>query len=141
VHVKITVEVCAGGEMVKTEVAYLERETLNNATCGLSMLEAKTLLANVQQALVNAQAAAHVSAYNRCQECGQALARKDSTTIVVRTLFGKVRLASPRYRRCVCQKRLPANEVTVLWLGPYRNARRRSSATCNANGPPCCRMV
>jgi hypothetical protein len=34
---KITLEVCDRGALIKTEVAYLERADLSNETCGLTM--------------------------------------------------------------------------------------------------------
>jgi hypothetical protein len=38
-----------------------------------------------------------------CPECGRSRRHKDSRTIVVRSLFGTLRLASPRWWHCGCQ--------------------------------------
>lgn len=103
-QLKVIIEVLDGAEPCKIEVAVFERETLSNATCGLSMAEAKALLANVQQALVEAQAADHIAQHDTCPECGAAYSVKGNHSIVVRTLFGKLRLNSPRHRSCPCQQ-------------------------------------
>ena len=38
-----------------------------------------------------------------CPECRRPRAHKDSKTIVLRTLFGTVRLTSPRWHHCSCE--------------------------------------
>lgn len=105
-QLKITIEVCDGSTTNASEIACIERAELTNVSCGLSMSEAKLILANVQQALVTAQVEAHLSAQDHCSNCGGALSHKDNHTIVLRTLFGKLRLSSPRFRTCPCQQNL-----------------------------------
>src|SRR5687767_14463153 len=105
-RVTIQVVVEAGGaEPVVREVARVEREALAPATLGLTLTEAKTLLQGVQQALVAQQVAAYQEQHRGCPACGAPRARKDQKTIVVRSLFGTLRLPSPRLYACPCQTR------------------------------------
>jgi hypothetical protein len=107
---KLKVQVCieqdGAGEPVVTDVACFERAELSPATLGLTLAEGKSLLAGVQQALVTAQAAAHVETHRHCPHCGVEYRLKGQHTLTVRTLFGKLKLPSPRYYSCSCQPEL-----------------------------------
>ena len=72
-------------------------------TVGLQLDEAKDLLAAVQETMVTAQARAAVAERSTCPDCGAARRHKDSRNIVLRTLFGIVRLTSPRWWQCTCR--------------------------------------
>src|SRR5690348_3125579 len=76
---------------------------------GLSLAEAKTLLAGVQQRLVTAQAASYAARHRDCPICGRQRRSKGPSPIVFRTAFGTVPLASPRFHQCGCQ---PAERKT-----------------------------
>ena len=91
------------GAKVVTEVATLEREALTEATLGLTLAESKTILASVQETMVAQQAALYSAAQEVCPACGARRRCKGQHQIVVRSLFGTLRLDSPRFRRCVCQ--------------------------------------
>jgi hypothetical protein len=103
---KLTVQLViepGDGSKVVTEVATLEREALTDATLGLTLAESKTILASVQETMVAQQAALYSAAQQTCPTCGARRRRKGQHQIVVRSLFGTLRLDSPRFRRCVCQ--------------------------------------
>jgi hypothetical protein len=103
---KITVQVVIepeDGPAIVTEVATLEREALTDATLGLTLAESKTLLAGVQETMVAQQAALYSATQQTCPICGARRRPKGHHQIVVRSLFGTLRLDSPRLRRCVCQ--------------------------------------
>ena len=103
---KITIQVVvesADAPAVVTDVATLEREALTDETFGLSLAEGKTILAGVQEAIVAQQAAAYLATQQTCPVCGTARRPKGHHQIVVRSLFGTLRLDSPRLRRCSCQ--------------------------------------
>ena len=53
--------------------------------------------------MVDEQARTCLAEQGPCPDCGRARAHKDAKTIVVRTLFGTVRLPSPRWYHCPCQ--------------------------------------
>jgi hypothetical protein len=86
------------------DVATIKRDGhLSGDTLGLQLAEAKDLLQRVQEVLIDEQVRCCLAAQMACPQCGRARAHKDTKTIVVRTLFGTVRLASPRWRHCACQ--------------------------------------
>ena len=85
------------------EVAHIERGDLSVDTLGLYLAEAKDLLQRVQTVLIDEQVRTCLTQQVNCPECTRPRAHKDTKRIVVRTLFGTVRLASPRWRHCVCQ--------------------------------------
>ena len=84
------------------EVATFEKGADRLEAVGLSLAEAKALLGGLQHRLVGLQAAAHVERHRRCEACGKRLRAKGGYPIVFRSLFGDVRLASPRFHRCRC---------------------------------------
>jgi hypothetical protein len=84
------------------QIACLERATLTPDTLGLTLAEAKTVLAQLQNTLVTQQAAAHVVEQQTCADCAQHT-RKGHHLIVVRSLFGKLSLLSLRLYTCACQ--------------------------------------
>ena len=69
----------------------------------LQLAEAKDLLAVVQDTVAGQQAAAAITKQVACPDCGRARRHKDTRTIVVRSLFGTLRLASPRWWHCGCR--------------------------------------
>jgi hypothetical protein len=91
------------GSKVVTEVATLEREALTEATLGLTLAESKAILAQLQETMVAQQAASYSTAQQTCPACGAPRRCKGHHQIVVRSLFGTLRLDSPRLRRCACQ--------------------------------------
>jgi hypothetical protein len=107
---KLTVHVTLSGddddtETVVCEVFALTREALTPDTVGLGLAEAKDLLAAVQDTLVTAQVSATVAAQDTCPDRARPYRHKDKHTIVVRSLFGTLRLDSPRWWHCPCQVR------------------------------------
>jgi len=85
------------------EVACFERGSLSPETLGLQLDEAKQLLAGVQQIMTAQQVEEYVEQQRQCSHCQQPLACKGHHQIGLRTLFGKVTLASPRFYTCSCQ--------------------------------------
>ena len=80
------------------DVATLTRGDLTVATAGLRLAEAHQIVSGVQQHLVAAQATAAVEDAGQCETCGRPLAHKDGRTIVLRSLFGTLRIPSPRLK-------------------------------------------
>jgi hypothetical protein len=85
------------------EVAELERGALRAETLGLGLEEAKDLLAQVQDVMVAEQVRACLAQHLDCPDCGRTRRHKDARTIEVRTLFGVLRLESPRWHHCSCR--------------------------------------
>ncbi len=90
------------GSPVVREVFALDRDGLAPDTLGLRLAEAKDLLVAVQDTLVAHQVGTAVAAEVACPRCGLVRRHKDQHTIVVRSLFGTLRLPSPRWWHCPC---------------------------------------
>ena len=103
VRVQVLIEAAEGEETSAIDVAVIERDALTQETLGMTLAEAKQILAGVQKAMVTEQAKAHVSQRQCCEHCGQTQWFKDRRDIVVRTVFGKLKVSSPRFIRCDCQ--------------------------------------
>ena len=79
------------------EVADLRRAILQADTPGLQLAEAKELLARVQEVVVDEQVRACLAAKVACPRCRRLRRHKDQRNIAMRTLFGTLRLPSPRW--------------------------------------------
>ena len=90
------------------------------ATAGLTLAEAHEVLSGIQHHLVTAQAGAAAVTGRHCESCGRAQPRKDTRPIVLRTLFGTLRLDSPRFKSCPCTGTGPATFSPVAALLPER---------------------
>jgi hypothetical protein len=102
------------------EVLTLDRDELAPDTLGLQLAEAKDLLAAVQDTVVEQQASATIARQAACPECGRPRRHKDTRTIVVRTLFGTLRLASPRWWHCGCRDQPTRTFQPLAGLLPER---------------------
>ena len=85
------------------EIALLKRGALHPSELGLSLAEAKSLLHGMQQSMVAKQVDQYLGQFKTCTRCSAARTRKGQHGIVYRTLFGKLRLNSPRLYDCACQ--------------------------------------
>src|SRR5713101_1871839 len=92
-------------EETRQEVAVLEKDCQRVEQLGLTLVEAKRLLKQLQRYLVERQTAAFLVPRSQCPACGTSLQVKAQTTRTVRTLFGTVALTSPRFYHCRCQAR------------------------------------
>ena len=90
------------GEAIQ-ELACLERETEGLEELGISLTEAKALLAALQKQVVEQQVSAYLADRNKCPHCTQAFRHKDQHPVVFRTLFGNLEFPSPRWFQCTCQ--------------------------------------
>jgi len=102
VTVRVTLEADDDTPAVVHEVFALARGALASDTLGLHLDEAKDLLCAVQSAIVEEQVRGALAAQVACPDCGKAHRHKDAREIVVRSLFGTLRLSSPRWWHCSC---------------------------------------
>jgi len=108
-------------ERVVEEVACLQRGDLSPESLGLSLAEVKQLLAAVQRTLVGQQVEEYVASEQYCPECGRQWSRKDNKTITMRTVFGKLKLCSPRFYTCSCQPVEKSSFSPLAQLLPERS--------------------
>ncbi len=126
-RVRVLLQVVADdGAGVPEEVACFEKQTERSEDLGLSITEAKALLAAVQERTVKVQAAAWIERHCCCQACGARRRSKGSYPLVFRTLYGDVSLSSPRLHRCPCQAGSgPATSSPLTELIPEHVAPER----------------
>ena len=99
-----------------TIVAALERQDRSVADLGLTLAEGRALLAEIQSMLVSQQVEGWMAGQLACRRCRSVLAHKDSRSIVMRTVFGKVEVRSPRLWACSCSAKQgePRRSVSPL---------------------------
>jgi len=103
-RVKVLLQITAeDGNAAAAEVAVFEKQTERPEDLGLSIAEGKALMAAVQQRVVDAQLASWAERHRCCAACGARRHSKGSYPVVFLTLYGDVRVASPRLHRCPCQ--------------------------------------
>ncbi|MGH8784903.1 MAG: hypothetical protein ACREYA_07425 [Cupriavidus necator] len=88
------------GQDVDGVVAVIERPDCSLAEMGLTLAEGRSLLVKVQAELVSMQVEGWLSGQTHCQRWGEALSHKDHRSTVVRTVYGKVTVKSPRLWSC-----------------------------------------
>src|SRR3954463_14469832 len=75
---------------------------LSAATWGLTLAQAKLLLAELQRHLVQAQTEEYCRSRRRCPRCGAQRPLKDRRPRRLRSLFGVVAVRAPRFAPCRC---------------------------------------
>ena len=133
ITVQIVIDAQDGMPPTVEHVAAIARDDLTMASAGLALAEAHEVLSGIQHHLVTAQAAAAAVAGRPCGSCGRARVRKDTRHIVLRTLFGTLRLKSPRYKACPCTVGGPATVSPVAALLPEPP---HPSCCCGRPGTP-----
>jgi hypothetical protein len=98
------VEAGAGGDDRGTDVMEIAKpnDLRDIANLGLSLAEAKQVLAAIQREVVAAQARDHAARRPTCRSCGGACHVKDYRQHRIATLFGQVTVRLPRFRCIAC---------------------------------------
>ena len=84
-------------------LAVIERPDCSLADPGLSLAEGRSRMAKVQIELISKQVQRWLASETYCENCSAALRHKDSRSTVLRTVYGKVTVKSPRLWSCACQ--------------------------------------
>ena len=113
------VETGGDGQAGSLDVLEISRpDNLRNVVdLGLTLAEAKRLLARVQQAVVAAQARDHAAQRPDCLACGGRCTVKDWRSHQVATLFGAVAVRLPRFRCPGCGR----GETGIRWPAHCRS--------------------
>jgi hypothetical protein len=113
-----------GDSTAPLAVSQIERTgPLRAATLGLTLAESKSLLATVQQELVESQLHCHAQAQRICPQCGKRRALKDYRPACFESLFGGVDLRVPRFYASSCddtdtQAETVRIEGLANWVSP-----------------------
>src|SRR4051795_3121064 len=104
-RVQIQVRIVSDDDTVLSEdvIACFDKGDDQLEEIGLSLDQAKTMLAGAQVSLVAAQAASFLTRHRDCEQCGRHLQSKGRCRLLFRTAFGTIPLVSPRLHRCTCQ--------------------------------------
>jgi hypothetical protein len=102
-RVQIQVRIVSDDETVLSDdvIACFDKGDDQLEEIGLSLDQAKSVLASAQTRLVAAQAASFLARHRCCELCGRHL--QSSCRLLFRTAFGTLPLVSPRLHRCACQ--------------------------------------
>src|ERR671917_477594 len=113
------------GELETMELVTFSRPALVNtlAEIGLSLAEAKALLAGLQASMLCGQVAGYAARYRPCPACGVLQPLKDRRTRRLQTLFGTVEVEAPRFRVCRCRLSAPMAEVVFSPVRALLTAR------------------
>src|SRR5262245_57627773 len=103
--VQVVIESDDGHTEAVQDVVALDRGPLRPEELGLTLAEAKDILLGVQRAMVTSQVEEYATQSCCSCVCGKSRPRKGKHEIVYRTLFGKLRLNSPRYYECRCEEK------------------------------------
>ncbi|MEQ8189762.1 MAG: ISKra4 family transposase [Candidatus Eremiobacterota bacterium] len=100
--VQIIIESDVNDKPVVEEIACLQRGQLLPEALGLTLQEGKEILKNLQQSMVISQAEEYMAQEKCCKNCGKEYSLKEGKEITYRTLFGKLKIGSPRFYECKC---------------------------------------
>ena len=105
------------GQEHRSDIREVERRQLAMETLGLNLCESKAMLESVQEFVVARQTAEDWEQRRQCPNCGERYTAKGGGTIGVKTWFGTVEVANPRWNRCACQPSGPKTfRPAAAWL-------------------------
>jgi hypothetical protein len=125
IRIQVIIESDSGTPELVQDVAHLQRDELQPETLGLTLAEAKALLASVQRAMVTQQTTEYLAQHATCARYGTHRHRKGTRPIVYRTLFGTLRLPNDRLFHCPCQPHPTRTFSSLADLLPERTAPER----------------
>ena len=102
------------------EIACLERTDLKPETLGLTLAEGKMILNDLQQIVVERQVSKSLLLKQACPDCGEPRCTKGNHTLLVRTVFGQIRMKSPRLYHCACRPH--ETRRSAHWPSCFRTA-------------------
>lgn len=120
-RLQLVVEATDGQTVATDELACLERIGLGPATAGLTLDEAKTLLANCQKRMILAQASDYENMARPCPECATPRPIKGASEIILRTLFGSLMIPCRRLYNCRCERPGRSSFCPIAVLFPERS--------------------
>ena len=126
------VAIADNGQQQVYEIASLQRTELKMETLGLTLAEGKTILCEIQRVVVERQVAECLEPYRHCSACGQPQHGKGQHDLPMRTVFGKMKIPSPRIVYCDCHLMRP--RASVLWRNCCPSEPRRKCCFWRPNG-------
>jgi hypothetical protein len=103
IKLQMTIERDDGDIDISEQLTIVERDLLNSDNLGMTLAEAQDVLASVQETMVRHQVEEYIEQHSTCPHCNTIRSHKGKHQIVMRTVFGKLRLTSPRFYTCTCE--------------------------------------
>ncbi len=88
---QVVIESDRGANEAVENIVCLERGALRSENLGLTLAEAKAILAGVQKTMLDRQTTEYLEQQACCPLCGKKRLHKGHLTVVYHTLFGKLR--------------------------------------------------
>lgn len=142
------VTVIDGQEAEAVDVSVLPKTYDRMEDIGLTLVESKLILKDLQQHIVRRQAKAFVDSRSRCEDCNRRLGSKGSHNILLRTLFGTP-WGSRAPASVIAGVVQPRSQRSVPWQSCCRREPRPKCSSWRPNGQPsspmdcrpgCCRI-
>ena len=103
-------------------VAEIVRTETTLETLGLTLVESKHLLQELQGVMVDQQVSAYLAEQRACPECGTQRRLKEQATGPFHTVFGVVLVPNPRWEQCACQPQPTKTLRPLVQLLPERTS-------------------
>jgi len=106
-RIKLQLVICHddGHEETVTDVITLNKNNQRIEHLGVSLAEAKQLLSTLQRHILQQQVDTFLDTHATCPDCGAPLKLKAHGSRSFRTLFGTLKVYSPRLEHCDCKRR------------------------------------
>ena len=114
------------GHQETCEIASVERRDLKPETLGLTLAEGKAILKGIQQIVIERQASTCLASYRGCRRTS-----KGYHDLSVRTVFGCLKVKSPRLHHCDCRSH--ERRLSAPWRSCFRSTPRRSCFSWKPN--------
>ena len=87
-----------------SEITTFDRACTSVEDVGLTLAEAKAILAEIQTHIVQTQMAEYLETQRPCAQCGRLRPLKGYHPLKFRTAFGEILIRSPRWDHCECDR-------------------------------------
>ena len=118
------------GQQETCEITSVERKDLKPATLGLTLAEGKAILKDIQEIVIQRQAALCLATYRQCPDCGALRTGNGYHDLSVRTVFGHLKVKSACLHHCDCR---PHESKTFSPLADLLPAAYYARATVSGN--------
>src|SRR5262252_11007392 len=106
-RIKLQLVICHddGHEETVTDVITLNKHNQRIEHLGVSLAVSKQLLSTLQRHILQQQVDTFLDTHATCPDCGAPLRLKAHGSRSLRTLFGTLKVSSPRLEHCDCKRR------------------------------------
>lgn len=122
IKLQLSIERDDGDIGINEDLLVIERDTLSLENLGMTLDEAQKILSSVQATMVRHQVEDYVEQHRICPHCRRVRQSKGQHQIIMRTLFGKLCLTSPRFYTCACELSSQKSFSPLAQCLPERNS-------------------